>query len=542
MKENRQPKIRSGVKDVVESKVGVLPVVGMFYAICCAGAYGIEEMVPECGPGLTIVLLLIIPVVWAYPYGMICAEMGAARPVEGGALIWVKEALGEFWFAITAFSNVIWSLVCNTVYVVLAVSYLGSFVELTQIEAYLLKLLMIAIFFTINVVGLKEVSLLSTIMSIIIMAAFAVVAIVGFMNWNQSPMEPFVPDDVGVLEGIGAGLAIGIWMYSGFDEMSLFAGEIKGADRIIPKALMIVIPLITLTYVLPTLAGIASIDHWEDWTTESGGVGYATVLTENAGLGFGVIFMIVAIIGQCSIFNVCLATGSRCILILSDEHLGPQLFARLTKKKGSPYVGLIIVALVSAVLIPFSFSFLVVIDVFFMVIVTALTVVAAFILRRGIPKEEIPFKIPGGTPMHTLMCACVLIICVLTTVLNGTDWFLGGLLWILIIPVLYIICKRKFGGLTVKDPQLYPVNPRTKLGYGDLHKAGFFYMGMGIYAVLARWFLAWYEGEEAAASYQEEWGSGLFSDFHLMLTVITLTGIITFIVGIIFYLAGRKLE
>ena len=542
MKDQHQPKVRSGVKDVVKSKVGVLPVVGMFYAICCAGAYGIEEMVPECGPGLTIVLLLIIPIVWAYPYGMICAEMGAARPVEGGSLIWVKEALGEFWFAIMAFSNVIWSLVCNTVYVVLAISYLGIFVELTQVEAYLLKLLMIVVFFIINVLGIKEVGVVSTIMSIIIILAFAVVAVVGFMNWNQNPMDPFVPDDVGVLEGIGAGLAIGIWMYSGFDEMSLLAGEIEGANRVIPKALMIVIPLISLTYILPTLAGIASIGNWEEWTTESGGIGYTTVLTENVGVGFGAVFMVVAIIGQCSIFNVCLATGSRGILILSDEHLGPQFFARLTKKKGSPYVGLIIVALVSAILIPFSFSFLVVIDVFFMVIVSALTVIAAIILRRKIPREEVPFKIPGGTPMHALMCTCVLIICVLTTLLNGTDWFLGGLLWSLIVPILYILCKRKFGGLTVKEPEQYPINPRTRLGPLDLHKAGYLYMGIGIYAILARWFLQWYEGADAAEYYLDEWGSGLFSDFPLMLNVITLTGMIVFIVGILFYLLGRKLE
>ena len=542
MKDIQQQGARSGVKDVMKSKVSVLSVVGMFYAICCAGAYGIEEMVPECGPGLTIVMLLVLPIVWAYPYGMICAEMGAIRPVEGGSMIWVKEALGEFWFAIMAFSNVIWGLVCNTVYVVLSISYLGSFVELTELEAYLLKLLLIVIFFIINVLGLKEVSVVSTVLSIIILIAFAACAAVGFLNWNQNPMDPFIPDDVGIFEGIGAGLAIGIWMYSGFDELSLFGGEIKDSSRVIPKALMIVIPLITLTYVLPTLAGLASVGQWESWTTESGGIGYSTILTDNLGAVFGVIFMIVAIIGQCSIFNVCLATGSRCILILSDEHLGPQFFSKLTKKKGSPYVGLIIVAAVSAVLIPSSFDFLVVIDVFFMVIVTALTVIAAFILRKSTPKDEISFKIPGGTPMHTLMCASVLIICILSTLLNGTDWFLGGLLWILVVPILYIICKRIYGGLTVKDPDKYPVNPKTKLGRNDLFKLGGFYMGMGVFALLARWFLQWYEGDWAEEYYIEEWETGLFSDFEMMLTVITVTGIITFAVGIIFWMAGKKFE
>ena len=44
---------------------------------------------------------------------------------------------------------------------------------------------------------------------------------------------------------------------------------------------MIAIPIISLTYILPTLGGLASIGPWEEWTTETGGVGYAAVLTEN---------------------------------------------------------------------------------------------------------------------------------------------------------------------------------------------------------------------------------------------------------------------
>lgn len=174
-------KERTGIKDIVKSNVGVLPVVCMFYAIVCAGAYGIEEMIPECGPGMTIVMLLVLPLVWALPYGFICAELGSARPVEGGSLMWVKEALGEFWLAVIVFSNVIWGLVCNTVYVVLAVSYLNSIIDLSATQSYILKILMVLIFFIINVIGLKEVSVVSTVLSILIILTFAVVAVVGFL-------------------------------------------------------------------------------------------------------------------------------------------------------------------------------------------------------------------------------------------------------------------------------------------------------------------------------------------------------------------------
>ncbi|MFA5637491.1 MAG: APC family permease [Anaerovoracaceae bacterium] len=534
---------RLGVKDLVQSNIGLISVVGMFYAICCAGAYGIEEMIPEAGPGVTILLLLILPLIWALPYSNICAELGSARPVEGGSIMWVKEALGEFWFAIMVFTNVIWALVCNSVYVVLSVNYLGNIVELTDAQAYIIKLLMVLIFFIINVVGLKEVSVVSTVLSILIILVFAFVAIVGFANWNFSPIEPFMSEEYdGLLGAIGAGIAIGVWMYSGFDEISLMAGEIRDARKVIPKALMIVVPLISLTYLLPTIGGLATVGNWESWTTEPGGVGYATVLTQNLSPVFGIIFMIVAILGQLSIFNVCIATGGRCILILSDQNFGPKFLARLTRKKGTPYVGLVIVAIVTALLIPFDFTFLVLVEVFFMVTVVALTTIAAMILKRRIPKEEVPFQTPGGKVGHTIMAVVIIAICVFTILSNGTDWFLGGLLWILAVPLLYLIFKRLYKGSTVMEPELYPINPKTKLGFGDLQRIGKTYVGIGLFSTFSRFFLGWYEGEWGHEYYLEEYEEGLFSNFDLMLKVILIVGIATIIAGLVFYMAGKKIE
>ena len=534
---------RHGAKDVVVSNVGVLSVVAMFYAICCAGAFGIEEMIPECGPGLTIVMLLVLPVVWALPYALICAEMGSARPVEGGNLMWVKEALGEFWFAIMVFCNVLWSLVCNTVYVVLAIGYLGKIVPLTDFQSMALKVIMILIFFIINILGVRDVSIVSTVLSIIIVVAFAVVTVVGFMNWNQSPVTPFFSDEYDTAFGhIGAGLAIGIWMYSGFDELSIIAGEVKNANKIIPKAMMIVVPLIAMTYILPTMAGLCSVGEWADWTTEPDGVGYSAVLTQFAGPVAGVLFMIVAIIGQASIFNVCITTGSRCMLMLADEHFGPKFVANLTKKRGVPYVGLIVVAVATMLLVPFDFTFLVVVDVFFMIMVTSLTVIACMILKRRLPKEEFHFTIPGGTAVHTLFGVVILAICVLSTLVNGTDYFMGGMIWILAVPILYVLAKWKYKGSTIDEPDAYPINPRTHLGFGDVKKIGLLYAGIGMFAVFARFFLDWYEGDWGPEYYLEEYESGIFASFDGMLTVILVIGIVCLAVGLIVWLAGRKVD
>ena len=62
------------------------------------------------------------------------------------------------------------------------------------------------------------------------LVAFAMVAICGFMNWDHSPWIPFTADgDIMGVTGIsfkdwiyyiGAGLAVAIWMYCGYESMS----------------------------------------------------------------------------------------------------------------------------------------------------------------------------------------------------------------------------------------------------------------------------------------------------------------------------------
>ena len=59
--------------------IKVSTVVFMIFCLVAAGCYGIEEMIPECGPGLTIVMLCVLPFVWALPFGCIASELTAGR-------------------------------------------------------------------------------------------------------------------------------------------------------------------------------------------------------------------------------------------------------------------------------------------------------------------------------------------------------------------------------------------------------------------------------------------------------------------------------
>lgn len=526
-----------------QSKVGIISLVSMYYALICSGAYGIEEMISSCGPGMSLIILILLPIVWAFPIGFVCAELGSARPDEGGVLLWVKEAMGEFWFGIVLICMTIWGLIANAIYVVMAVNYLGELIHFSALTGNILKVIIVVFFFLLNVKGVKEVGLFSAVLTIAIIVMFAAVSIVGLMNWNYDPMTPMMADpSAGIFASIGAGLNIGLWMYCGFDQISMMSGEIQNAQKLIPKALMIAIPIISLTYILPTLGGLVSIGSWEQWTTEPGGVGYATVLIQNGIPIFGSIFLGVAVLAQLAAYNVTIAAAARGVYIFAEENFGPRWIANVSKKFGTPFGALALTSFVTLILIPFDFAFLVTLEVFFMVLVYALMIISGMILKRKIPANEFLFKFPGGVTLHTISCVIVLFICLLVTLISGVDYYFGGLIAIELLPIFYIFGKKYYKGSSVKEPDLYPIDEKTKLGFGDYIKIGYYYIGMGIYSILSKFFLVWYEGEWGAEYYLTEYETGIFSNMELMLNLIVVIGVVSIIGGAIALARGKKVS
>ena len=75
-----------------QHKVGIIGIVGMIYAMTAAGAYGIEDMVSSSGPGMTVIMLFVLPLIWAFPIALASSELGSAIPDECGFYRWVQRA------------------------------------------------------------------------------------------------------------------------------------------------------------------------------------------------------------------------------------------------------------------------------------------------------------------------------------------------------------------------------------------------------------------------------------------------------------------
>lgn len=74
----------SGVSGLQQNNYSVFSIFAMIYCTACAGAFGVEEIVSGCGPGMTISILIGMAIVWACPVVLGTAELASIMPGEGG--------------------------------------------------------------------------------------------------------------------------------------------------------------------------------------------------------------------------------------------------------------------------------------------------------------------------------------------------------------------------------------------------------------------------------------------------------------------------
>ena len=536
-----QSEIRAdGVAGLKKHKMHPIQVAFLLFCLVAAGAFGIEDMIPTSGPGLTIIMLILFAIIWAHPISQVVSELSALMPAEGGIYVWVKEALGEFWGFCMGWWGTISIYLSSAAYIVLIVNYASKFIPALNdpTVAFIVKLGIVVFFTIINLMGLKEVGAISTILSICILIGFTAVTVVGFANWQYDPVIPVTPEGQSVIDSLGGSICIVIWMYCGYECVSNMAGEIENPE-VIPKGFRIAMPMIAASYILPTVAGLVSVGSWENWGTD--GVGYGDVLSQFVGYGGEVAFLVVAILSQAAIFNSYMAAGSRGFFVMADDNLCPRFLVKVSKNRGVPVLSILLLSLFTAVMMNFDFSTLLVIVGPLALMIYVILGIALMIIRKKYSVEERDcWYIKGGSFKAAVYAYVPMVIAVIAMLVNGTEYFLLGFVSIMSALVAYAIFKIIYGGLYKNDPEKYPINPKTRLAKGDIIRFGVFLLAFGIYAFAGSIFLTWYEGSWGPEYYLEMYGSGLMSNFWLMINIARIGGAAATVLGALLLFAGKK--
>ncbi|TMW59899.1 hypothetical protein Poli38472_004968 [Pythium oligandrum] len=391
--------------------LGTLSVVAITFFFGCAGPVGSEDAVSTAGPLVALIMYLVYPIVFTFPYGAVVAELCTTFPEDGGFPIAVKNAFGPFWGIQVGYWSWIGNIVSTAIYPTYLMNLMlyhfamdmPSSVAQYFFKAGLAVLLSLPTFLGTRVVstgGVAFLAVVSILTLVYIIWGFA--AADSFDQLSQvRQQDTRYNSEMNVMENSGPTdidwfslLDTVFWNYDGVQMASVFGGQVLIPARVYPRAISITIALTVFCYVLPIPVTVAS--NHVDWTVLGDYNTYAETATAIGGQTLHIIMIIVNFVSLIGMSVSSVFCESTEIAGMATSGLLPPALGRRSGRFDSPFTSalftvgfiLILVALDTEFLLPVTnaFASLVVITIF----------AAGIQLRRRFPYFARPATVPGG--------------------------------------------------------------------------------------------------------------------------------------------------
>ncbi len=410
------------------------------YSYTTAGPFGLEDQVTTSGPGMTLIYHLVLPFFWCIPISLVAAELTTAMPVQGGFYRWVRAAFGDFWGFLAGWWNWSASFLLGGAYAVLFTDYLGFyFPQITGWKHYVVSVALVAAITYINVRGIQMVGKAATVMEIFVLVPVLAMTAIGLAKWRHNPFVPVIPPHGPPFQIFGVGLALGLWLYSGYEQLSTVAEEVDNPRRNYPRALALVVPMSIATYFLPTLAALAALGNWQDWHTRY----FSDAAQLMGGAWLGGWMTLAAMVTNASILNSTVLACTRMPFAMAEDGYLPAALTRLHPRYGTPWIAIVVSAAIYALLAVHTLTQLITVYIWLRIATSVMTVLAAWRLRRTRPDMDRPFLIPGGRKGLLYVVGAPLVMS--GVALLGSDRF--ALVWgpvaICLGPFVYLFLRKR---------------------------------------------------------------------------------------------------
>jgi amino acid transporter len=388
--EHPQPAVVPNRKKFV--RLTLWPLVAATFFMVSGGTYGTEEIVHGAGYGRGILILLITPLLWSLPTAFMIGELSSALPFEGGYYAWVRRAMGNFWGFQEAWLSLIASIFDMAIYPTLFVAYLTRMFPWFQEgnRGWWVALAVVVGCALLNIAGVKVVSLTSLWLFFALSAPF--IAIVLLSPFKLGALANAVTRPTTSNVDILGGLLICMWNYMGWDNASTIATEVERPQRTYPRAMLVAVTIVAITYVLPFAAMWMTGLKATAWETGS----WADIAALVGGPLLRIAIVLGGMISAFGMFNALVMSYSRLPLAMAQDGMLPAVFAKLQKKSRAPWVAIIALAIGWAMCLGLGFARLVTIDILLYGASLSLEFLALAVLRFREPDLKRPFRVPGG--------------------------------------------------------------------------------------------------------------------------------------------------
>eukprot|EP00047_Mylnosiga_fluctuans_P010818 m.18067 g.18067 ORF g.18067 m.18067 type:complete len:454 (-) comp3303_c0_seq1:276-1637(-) len=387
-------------------------VVTAFFAVS-GGPWAIEQLVNVAGPYWTIAGLLAIPWIWSLPIALMTAELSSGSAGTGGSISWAEAGLGPYfaysvgtWLNFSVlFDNAIYPVIFLEALQECAVTYLGMG-ELTPFWRFVLGNVFIWSITYVNLKGITAVSQSNLLMFVTVLGPFIVMVLIAFAIL---PVQAYAhaADTLPTIQ-FGTFFTALLWNTCGYDALGPLAADVQNPARDYPRAMFMVVAMVTVVYALPVVIGAAVEPDYTAWHT-----GFWVIIAERIGgrlLSAAVSFS--ALTCSVGLYMSLLAVGARQLSCQAQLGLAPAFLGRVSPAN-VPVSATIFFSAAASVLIMLPFSSLVEKSALITVLVCFIQFASLVALRRKHPaagdagQYRIPLSDRALVVFSLLPCALV---------------------------------------------------------------------------------------------------------------------------------------
>jgi len=387
------------------SKLTLWPLVAATFFMVSGGTYGTEDIIHGAGYSRAILILLITPLLWSLPTAYMIGELSSAIPAEGGFYAWVRRGMGRFCGFQEAWLSLIASIFDMAIYPTLFVAYLTRLVPWfgQNGRGVMVGVAVVAACALLNIAGVRVVATTSLWLFAALSAPFVVICLIA--PFRHGVLATAAPPSASTVVIVG-GILIAMWNYMGWDNASTIAAEVERPQCTYPRAMLLAVVVVSLTYIVP--AGAVAFTGLPAAAWETGS--WADIAAMLGGNWLRAALVMGGLFSAFGMFNALVMSYSRLPLAMAQDGMLPGVFGKLHPRTRAPWVAILACAIGWAMCLGLGFERLVTIDILLYGSSLLLEFAALIALRYREPDLHRPFRVPGGMAGAWLVGLCPLLL------------------------------------------------------------------------------------------------------------------------------------
>jgi basic amino acid/polyamine antiporter, APA family len=373
------------------------------------------------------------------------AEISALFPKAGGFYVFLKEAFGE----LPAFLyGWLMLLVINTgslaALSLVFASYLNVLIPLSEAMQLIIAISAIIALTVMNIMGVRLGEIFASIFTSAKLLGIFIVVLIGFLLGSRDTHIMDVQwlgntQNLSFISAFGLALIGVTFSYGGYQHATFVAAEVKDAQRVLPKAMLMGISIVCLAYVTINIAYLRLLPIQNIMV--SGGVAAEAVSTVWAfGSKFIALLIVLSVLGTIGIY---ILTAPRIYFAMAEDGIFFKKFAETHETYKTPMWSIIFQSAWAIVLLVFwkTFSNLITYVVFVDTFFFFLTAATVYVFRKKLKDTPRTYK-TWGYPVTPAIFMAMSLYIVINTLIEKPKESAAGLVILSIGIVAYYIFKN----------------------------------------------------------------------------------------------------